>query len=88
MCRRLRAGGQGHPVLSERRHMDPERAPDLRPGPVSDPRQSGQRESDVHGRGLQVRRFLRVQIRIHDCRRWYKVTAVHLIFKKLFCFII
>ena len=69
MCGRLRAGGQRHPILPERRHLDPERAADLRPGPVSDSGQSGQRQGDVHGRGLQVGRFVRVQVRVHDCRR-------------------
>ncbi len=87
MCGRLRAGGQRHPILPERRHLDPERATDLRPGPVSDSGQPGQRQGDVHGRGLQVSRFVRVQVRVHDCGRRDQASFIVFVFvfKKIYC---
>ena len=62
----VRAGGQRHPLLPERWHMDPVGASDVRACAVPNPRQPGQRKGHVHGRRLQVGRLIRVQVRLYD----------------------
>ena len=62
----VRARGKRHPLLPERRHLDPVGATDVRAGAVPHPRQSGQRKGHVYGCRLQVGRLIRVQVRLYD----------------------